>query len=397
MSEVTEEKDESKKILSKKQLILISVCFILFFVLFFISFRILKLKMIFANRKVVSFLIVGTDEEQNRGRTDSLFVIFYNSSTGRIGLISIPRDIRVNIRNLYDLKINAVYSLKGIGGLKNCIENIIGFPLHYYVIIDLQQFSNIIDLIGPIKVFNDKPLKYVDRAGDLYIDLPQGEIELDGAKASQYVRFRADDRNDTGRSERQIEIIYNLARSMLQDKEILKNLKILHYIFNNIKTDLSFSEILWFVKNSNKLDLSKIEMMRIPGVFRDIKGESYIIIDTDSVKSRVRELITKLNTVSPQFNPSLITVQVLNGSGVPGLAARVRTRLIYFGYNVVEFGNADRDDYAHTLILDRNGNSEATKKIYEIIKTGERYTKIDRRLLVDVTVIVGKDLVGAIR
>jgi LCP family protein required for cell wall assembly len=351
-----------------------------------------KMRMMFAGRKVVTLLFVGTDEEHHRGRTDSIFVGFYNTATKKAGLVVVPRDIRVRIRGLYDEKVNALYARQGLGALKGYLEDLLGQPIHYFAILDLENFSRLIDLVGPITVFNDHPLRYSDHAGELYIDLPGGEVELDGAKAEGYVRFRADERSDAGRSERQMEIIQILARKILQERDALRDLRILRTLLRGFRTDMPFHEILWFIRNVGRIDLTGLETMRIPGVLRDIRGQSYIDVDPDSVRSRVREFLLKLNTITAEFDPSLVTVQVLNGSGVPGLAARVRTRLIYFGFNVVEFGNADRDDYEKTMVLDRSGNAEAARRIYEILKIGGQYPKIDRRLLVDVTVVAGRDL-----
>lgn len=341
-----------------------------------------------AGKRVIGVLVVGTDERGHRGRTDSIFVVFHNPSTRRTGVVVVPRDIRVGPGAE---KINAVYGRQGIGGLKARVEDLLGQPIHYHAVLDLEGFVRLVDVLGPVTVYNDRPLRYVDRAGELYIDLPAGELELDGAKAAAYVRFRADERSDAGRSERQMELAQVLARRLAQERELRRDLRVLRTVMRFFRTDMPFHEVVWLLRRVGRWEASGFEVMRVPGVLREERGYSWIEVDRDSVRARVREFLLRLNTVPSEFTPSMVTVQVLNGTGIPGLASRARSRLLYFGYNVVEFGNAERDDHPRTLVLDRSGNLEAARRVREALKVGEVYPKIDRRLLVDVTVVVGRD------
>jgi LCP family protein required for cell wall assembly len=350
-----------------------------------------RIKMFFSGQKIVTFLFLGSDEKSHKGRTDTIIVGFYNPRTQKLGFVIVPRDMQVKVRGLYFEKINSVYTALGLAGLKRQLSDLLGYPINYTAVLDLDGFVKLVDIAGPVRIYNDRPLRYVDQAGQLYIDLPEGELELDGEKAMEYVRFRADERGDIGRSERQLEIIQQVVKKVLLERDMFRNVRVLRTIVRYFKTDISFGEVLWLLRQSSRFKLSNIESMKVPGVFKKEKGEDYIVVDPDSVRARVREFVLRLNTVDPRFDPTVITVQVLNGCDTPGLAAKVRNRLLYFGYNVVEFGNADHHGYAKTYVLDRSGNRQAADKIAEIIHCENVFPKINKLLLVDVTVIIGGD------
>jgi LCP family protein required for cell wall assembly len=347
----------------------------------------------FARDKVISFLLVGTDFEVSKGHTDTIIIGYYNTKTQRLGLVIVPRDIRVKMKNLYHGKINSIYSEQGLPALVSYLERMTGYPIQFYAVLDIKGMVKLVDLLGPVRVFNDKPLKYVDTAQNLYIDLPAGELDLDGEKAMQYVRFRNDERGDFGRSERQLELIQILARKALREKDLVKNIRLLRTMIRFVHTNLTVDDVLWFYRKCGTFQPYDIETMRIPGTFLNEKGKDYIVIEPEVVKSRVRDFYEKLGSVKPAYDPRMINVQVLNGTSTPGLAAKVRNRLLYFGYNVVEFGNADHDQYKKTYVFDRSGNYYAAQQIGEIIKCENVYPKINKLILIDVTVIVGEDFI----
>ena len=90
--------------------------------------------------------------------------------------------------------------------------------------------------------------------------------------------------------------------------------------------------------------------------------------------------------------PRPAQVQVLNGSGAPDLARVVTDRLRDRGLDVVAVGNADASDYPQTLVLLRRGNLEVARMVAQRLGTGVPLLQRDPTLLVDVTVILGRDL-----
>jgi hypothetical protein len=85
-----------------------------------------------------------------------------------------------------------------------------------------------------------------------------------------------------------------------------------------------------------------------------------------------------------------IKVQVLNGSGVTGLAARATRYLRDRGFDVVESGNYS-EKLDSTLVLDRGGKGEWARLVARALGVPLVETRPDSTRLVDVTVVLGSD------
>jgi hypothetical protein len=89
--------------------------------------------------------------------------------------------------------------------------------------------------------------------------------------------------------------------------------------------------------------------------------------------------------------PAHVRVEVLNGSGVGGLAREATYRLRDEGFDVVFFGNAPRFDHGRSLVLDRAGDTLAARLVATALGIDSVAPATDPRLLLDVTVVLGSD------
>lgn len=87
-----------------------------------------------------------------------------------------------------------------------------------------------------------------------------------------------------------------------------------------------------------------------------------------------------------------IRVDVRNGSGVPGAAGRMTGFLRDAGFDVVDFGNADRFDHERTVVVDRVGDDRRVREVAAALRGVPIRTEIDSTLYLDVTVVIGADL-----
>jgi polyisoprenyl-teichoic acid--peptidoglycan teichoic acid transferase len=388
------DKEKKKKRPVPWNIIIVAGAFLLFILLFLVisAIRNDRVRSIFTKSGTISFLFLGSDEISHKGRTDTIMLGYFNTRTQKLGIVVVPRDMKIRIKGVYYDKINALYATQGIGALKKNLEDISGIPIQFTAVMDLQGLMRVLDIIGTIRVYNEKPLKYVDEAQGLYIDLPEGDLDLDGEKAMQYVRFRADERGDIGRSDRQLEVIQLIAKKVLVERDFMKNLAVIRTILKNLRTNVTFNDAIMFLKYSSSFKFTSIESLKLPGSFQKEKNREYIIVEPEVARNRIKEFYTSIGTLAPEFDPRRVTVQVLNGTDIPGLASKFRSRLLYFGFNVVEFGNADSHNFKKTLVLDRSGNLQAAQKVAEIINCETVYPKINRLMLVDTTVIIGEDM-----
>ena len=91
-----------------------------------------------------------------------------------------------------------------------------------------------------------------------------------------------------------------------------------------------------------------------------------------------------------------VTLEVLNGTGIDGLAAATTRRLRQVGLDVVSYGTAPTDTFQLTQILVRRGDSTGAVRIREALQAGEIRVAFDARLLLDVSVILGLDVVRGV-
>jgi hypothetical protein len=90
-----------------------------------------------------------------------------------------------------------------------------------------------------------------------------------------------------------------------------------------------------------------------------------------------------------------VRVEVLNAGGVPGQARAATERLREIGFDVVSFGNAGTFDQEITTVVDRVGRLELARAVARVLDVDEVISEPDPNLFVDVTVLLGKDWIGA--
>lgn len=391
----TPKKNVNKNVISflitTSLIILLIILLYFYFNYYFLGGRIIKY---IKNNEPISILLLGLDNVKDSRKTDTMLIGIYNPSSKRFGLISIPRDLKVDLESRFGhetIKINAIYSKYGINKLLSVINNLTGTDVTFYTIIDLSALIKIVDLMDGVELYIDEKMNYKDQAGNLFIDLPIGIIQCDGLKAMQFIRYRKDERGDLGRLDRQYEFILSLAQKAIYKKNILTNFKLLKTIFKYMKTNMNFNDIINLIRSLSTADLNNIENIKIPGKFINIYGIDYIETNPEYTKKIVQEFLDKISLIKNDFLPNEIKVQVLNGSGKIGAAKIIRDKLVRNGYNVVEFGNADSQNYPNSIILNCSGNLKKVLKVSQILKCNKIYNKINKFIMIDVIIIVGKD------
>ncbi len=375
---------------------------LIFLIYLYINYYFLggRVKSYISKGKPIAFLFLGLDEAYNQKRSDTIMVGVYNPSSKRIGIISIPRDFRLKLKTTLGYKyekVNSIYGMYGKKKIVSTLEKFLGMDIPYYILMDISSLVKIIDILGGIEIFIDSPMKYVDKSSGLYIDLPKGVLKCDGLKAMEFIRFRADSRGDVGRIDRQLEFIVNFIRKAVLERGILTNIKLLKVLYRHIDTNINFQDAINLIRSSSDADFKNIEIVRLPGRFITLNGIDYIEPDIKKTERVINNFQERLKHIKGEYLPAEIKIQVLNGSGKSGVAHAVRDKLVRNGFNVVEFGNADFQNYQHTLILDRVGNIKKSLYVGSILNCDKVYSKIDHFLLVDVTVIVGEDYMKILR
>lgn len=184
--------------------------------------------------------IVGWDYAGPRGLDGKLTdTILYVSVVGdEVTLVAIPRDLYLDA---WQTRINAMYAYQGAEGLRRTVEELLGLPVDYYAVIDLDLFENVVDALGGVEVNVPYRMLYTDRAAGLRIDLQPGPQVLDGSDAAGFVRFRETVRGDLDRLDRIKSLAYAMLRRVrdLNVRAVTVLPELLDVVFADVETNAS--------------------------------------------------------------------------------------------------------------------------------------------------------------
>jgi polyisoprenyl-teichoic acid--peptidoglycan teichoic acid transferase len=138
-----------------------------------------------------NLLLLGTDIAPQRGalgRTDTIILVTFAPHKPYMGMLSIPRDLWVNVPGVGEQRINTAYFFAEAGqagsGPRAAMQTVritFGVPVHHYALIHMDGLPEVIDALGGVTVDLERP------AGGL----PPGTHRLDGVQALAFVRARA--------------------------------------------------------------------------------------------------------------------------------------------------------------------------------------------------------------
>jgi LCP family protein required for cell wall assembly len=240
---------------------------------------------------------VGGPREETQGRSDSILLIRTDPDNHRIAMLSIPRDLRVDIPRHGQQKINAAYAFGGPTLAIQTVAQVTGLPINHVVVVDFGTFDDVIDALGGVTV--DVPRRILSNK----FDCPKssraecerwpgwrfraGEQTLDGQRALIYSRIRQNqldpNESDFTRGERQQAVIEALADKTVSFSTFLKAPFIGDDLVRPLATDLSAAQIVqlswvkWRTPSSGRL------RCRLGGTIADIGGQSFVIGSEENV------------------------------------------------------------------------------------------------------------------
>jgi polyisoprenyl-teichoic acid--peptidoglycan teichoic acid transferase len=365
----------------------------------------------------INVLLLGIDrreDEQGPWRTDTMIVATLDPRTKTAGMLTIPRDLyvpipapgagenRINTANFYG--DSSRYPGGGPALAKKTVEYNFGIPINYYVLLDFDGFRKIIDTLGGVDLdvptAIDDPEYPTEDYGVMRLQIPAGHQHMDGDLALKYARTRHSD-SDFGRSKRQMQVIMAARDQALKMNALARAPELLAQLRDTVETDmppdqvLSLAPILAQVRADNiklrSIDLNYAYEIRLN------TGADVLWPDREKIGTLRDELFntteaTSSISISP-LKAEAARIVVLNGTTKDGLAAMASRYLKNNGFNVVQIGNAERRDYAKTVLVDL-GNKGATldwlTQRFNIEATNIRHNPTTQRDS-DIRVILGSD------
>jgi len=237
---------------------------------------------------IYTFLVAGQDNVGELGLSDTIMLVAMDVTNGRVNVINVPRDMKADEPWAVP-KINSVLAwTASIDRLMESVEAMTGFLPRYYVILDMQAFSDLVDVVGGVYFDVPRRMHYHDPYQSLYINLQPGYQQLDGERALHLVRWRQNNAGtagyvdgDLGRIRTQQDFMGALARELLQPRNILRIPEIVRIFSENVETDLAVGYILWLAQQMSYIESENITFLTMPNLEAQIGGVYYQIIELD--------------------------------------------------------------------------------------------------------------------
>jgi LCP family protein required for cell wall assembly len=370
----------------------------------------------------VNILLLGIDEREDQygpWRSDTMIVLTIDPENNTAGILSIPRDLWVTIPGYSEERINTAHRTGDLkeypgGGPALAVKTVqynLGIPIHYYVRVNFSGFVEAIDTIGGVDINVEKEIDdplYPDNAfgyDPLYI--PAGLQHMDGALALKYARTRHGG-SDFDRLRRQQQVIMAVRDKVLRLEmlpELLLRLpELLKTVGDSVQTDLQLDEMRNLVQLASEIDEEHLKTAVIDSSMTEpatrYNGAQVLIPIRDEIRAVVNEIFT---TPAAQAQEEIedrdklaaegARIIVHNGSTVGSLAAQTSAFLKEKGFQVVEFGNAERFDYLTTMIVDFTGKEYTIQSLARLLNISEnniqKYTGLHGD--VDIRLIIGAD------
>jgi LCP family protein required for cell wall assembly len=340
----------------------------------------------------VNMLVAGNsadDAGHNGGNlTDSIMVLSLNTKNNTALMLSIPRDLWVDIPGVGYSKINAAYPNGGMDTLKQAVEDNLGLTIDYQALVNYGAFKDLVDAIGSINItvessdprgIYDPSLDYTSRRCCALAKYPNGPVTLNGKQALNLARARGDAygsygyaQSDFTRTMYQRKMLVAIKDKASQKSVIANPFKVaglVDAVGKNIKTDLQVNEIETLYTYMKKVDDTKIDSYNI----NTLKGENATMLANYTSPegqsalipaaglddfSDIRAQIQKILTADAVTKEGAVTV-VLNGTDTVGLAMNQENKLIAKGMDV-SIGDAPATQATTTIIDNSQGKKPNT-------------------------------------
>ena len=240
---------------------------------------------------VTNLLVAGVDIDGYR--TDLMLFVQVDKTKGRVSVLQIPRDTKVNNRR-NDKKINSAY-FSGIDTLNNEIESVIGMRADFFATITFGAFRDIVDALGGVTVDVPIDMNYHDPVQGLTIELEKGKQKLDGEHAMMFMRFRKNDdgtgyaMGDLDRNAAQKQFYSAVMKKAISPIGIMKAPVLYSTIMKNTTTDLNNAEVRELMFDVFTIGKNNINIYQLPGESKYIGGVSYFIHDSAETKALMQE------------------------------------------------------------------------------------------------------------
>jgi LCP family protein required for cell wall assembly len=311
-------------------------------------------------------------------------------------LLSIPRDLWVNVPDAGVMKLNAAWETgefkylgkktagstdpkaiqAGYDTIDATLKEVLDIDIDYHVLVNFQAFKQAVDTVGGVTVNVPEDLVDPTMAWENHNDpvLAQaGTQVMDGSKALIYARSR-ETSSDFARSARQRALLVALKAKVGNLGTLSNPVKISQLMSafgNNVQTDLSLSSasrlygIIKGVDDTNVKSISLAEQGSSLVTTGNINGQSVVLPKAGLFQYGPIQNFVRGQLKDPYIIKENASVLILNGTAIPELAKVKADELKSYGYNVTGTDNTPTTDWTQTTLVDLTHKNKYTKNYLE--------------------------------
>lgn len=352
-----------------------------------------------------NFLIVGADDRPGTDgkRTDTIMVLRVIPAEEQAMLLSFPRDLMVPIAGTgRTAMINSAFQMEnGEKVLSDTIRENFAIKVHHYVELDFQAFKQLVDSVGGVNLYFDRPVR--DQASGLHV-YDTGCVTLDGQAALGYVRSRKlqymedgrwvkDPRaSDLTRVERQQLFVRRALATTLQQLKSNpgKLTSMVEIGVDNVRLDesLGLSDVLELAKQFEDISTGALQTHLLP-VLAHPDDPNRVIVD----KRKAAPILNHFRGLDPSdIGPELVEVTVLNGTDTDGFARDASGAFAAVGFDVQNPGDVPEDERPErTTVRHGSGGRDYGMRVLRHITGGAALVEDATLDEHEVTVVLGDD------
>jgi len=309
--------------------------------------------------RVVVALFGLTQRTTEPARTDTILILTLDPPRRRASLLSVPRDLWVQIPGYGQGKLAIAYAVGGPRVAVYTLQRALGIPVQYYVALTFRSFTHLVDALGGVTIDVPQELKdplYPCLTTTAYcpLDLKAGVRHLDGATALEFVRERhAFAQQDLARVKDQQAFLTALRQQVMTPATALRVPRLLTLLRQEVSTDLPYNAV-----PSLGLAYARVPPARMTHAYIDLAsglvqsgwsadGQSILTPTTaDGIPALARRL-----THDPILAQPGAAVTVWDGTGTPGLAGDVGGALHRDGVTVAAVGATPHNGRTRTVVV----------------------------------------------
>ena len=196
-----------------------------------------------ASDEPLDVLVLGVDRrpssaEGESTRSDTMMLVRVIPATGEVRLLSVPRDLYVEVKSGEKNRINTAYAYGGVENARAVMQDLTEVDIDNYVIVDFEGFEQVIDAMGKVRV---------DVGTGVFPaswNMGEGFERLNGHKALKYARYRGTPGADLDRIDHQQKLLAALRRQALRWDTVTRLPAIIKVTNDNVNTDLGILQVI---------------------------------------------------------------------------------------------------------------------------------------------------------